>query len=67
MVEASSSYRNDDARLEDIELQIEEPKNANPNNSFDEKDSINYGLNEEYIKKVLKDGETQGPNEERSQ
>jgi hypothetical protein len=57
-IEASSSYRNDEARLEDIELNIEDPKNANPNNSFDEKDSVNYNLNDNYIKKILKDGET---------
>jgi hypothetical protein len=50
-------------------LNIEDPKiNANPNNSFEEK-SHNYyidNLNEEYINKILKEGDTQGPSEDYS-
>jgi hypothetical protein len=53
-VEISNSYRNDEARLEDIELNIEDPKNDNPNVSFEERDSIN----EVSIQKFLKDGTT---------
>jgi hypothetical protein len=67
-VEASSSYRNDEARLDDIDLNIEEPKiHINPNNSFDDRESNNYyidNINDEYIQKVLKDGETQGPSDD---
>jgi hypothetical protein len=61
-VEISNSYRNDEARLEDIDLNIEDPKNDNPNVSFEERDS----MNEVTIQKFLKDGTTQGPIEDRS-
>jgi hypothetical protein len=61
-VEISNSYRNDEARLEDIDLNIEDPKNDNPNVSFEERDS----MNEVTIQNFLKDGTTQGPIEDRS-
>lgn len=37
----SNSYRNNEVRIKDVELNIEDPKHDNPNNSFEERDSLN--------------------------
>lgn len=55
--------------MDEIELQIEDPKTkVNPNNSFEEKSNNYYvdNLNDEYINKILKEGDTQGPSEDYS-
>jgi hypothetical protein len=55
-------------RLDEIELHISEPKrNQNPNNSFEEKESNNCyvdNINQDYIKNVLRQDDTQGPSDE---